>query len=176
MININMKEIEALSKPLVVFTEKYIAKHEKIPDITLENTKSLAEVLSCIEKLLPIIKQTETKNISEDTLFTLWSFKELLLKTLVILLCVDRFYLILDEEGLAQRVQMIHDRLIVEFTNKALESEEVRNALNKGNIEEELNKRKDKIKLAEKRIIEIKKEVEKYNEKLEFFEQIPEMF
>lgn len=173
----DIQAIKILAKPLVLFTEKYLIKQDKPPDITLEDSKSLTEILSIIEKVLPVIKKQELENPQEeDILFTLWGFKELLLKTLVILLAVDRFYLILNEADFAERAQMLHDRLIAELTNKALESNEVREALNKGNINEELEKRKEKINLMKKRITKIKDEVKIYNKKQVFFEQIPDDF
>ena len=173
MLEVDLNKLEVLAAPLILFTEKYLGESDKIPDILLEDVNSLKTVLVAVEKLLPVVRQMEISATTEDVLINIWSFKELILKALIILNIIDRFYLLLQEAGYAERSEMLHNRLVVEFTNKALESPEVVEALNKGTLDEELEKRKEKITTSQKSIRELENKVKIYNKKPDFFEQIP---
>lgn len=160
-----MENVINVCKPLAHFVYKYFEKPEllKESDFTKE---TITSILGNIEKAITAVRGIE-KDIpqeDEDKIITLWAQKELILKSLIIITSIELFVQILRETGLFDRAIMLRDRIIMEFSKKALENPEIREAIEKGTIQEELEKRKDTIDFKSKYPKFVVEEDTKYEE------------
>lgn len=143
----SVADLQRLCQPLYGFVYTYFDKpdFEAICQDTLPLSLTVAEIFRLVQQADQMIQQLESRTYGEDDILELWSHRELLLKTLVILTHLPPLIEQLGAENLIDSSVEIRNRLIDVFSNKAVEDPNVVKAIQNGTLEQEIEQRRTRL-------------------------------
>lgn len=142
-----MSKLDGLHKvaqPLYAFIYKYFEnlRPEMLADLRYDFVLSPLEVYDRVVRVQSLLPELFKSCSLEAEIMDLWAHKELLLQCLVVLTNLDLMATPLEQKGKLQLAVQLRDRLIDEFTQKAVEDPNVLHAIQVGSIDQEIEKRR----------------------------------
>lgn len=136
--------LRKMSQPLYAFIYKYFEnlKPEMLAGLRYDFVLSPLEVYDLVLRVRDLLPDLFKTCRSEADIMDLWAHKELLLHCLVVLTHLDLTATPLEQKGKLQMAVLLRDRLIDDFTQKAVEDPNVMHAIQVGSIDQEIEKRR----------------------------------
>lgn len=139
-----LKELRKVAQPLYAFIYKYFEnlKPELLADLRYDFVLSPVEVYELLLRVHGMLPELFKTCTLEADIMDLWAHKELLLQCLVVMTNLNIMATPLEQKGKLELAVQLRDRLIDDFTQKAVEDPDVLHAIQTGSIDQEIEKRR----------------------------------
>ncbi|MEZ0371421.1 MAG: hypothetical protein ACAI44_20175 [Candidatus Sericytochromatia bacterium] len=136
--------LHKMAQPLYAFVYKYFEniRPEMLAELRYDFVLSPVEVFERVQRVEDLLKELVQTCTREKEIMDLWAHKELLLHALVVLTNLNLTAQPLEQKGRLAAAVQLRDRLIDDFSQKAVEDPNVLHAIQVGTIDEEIEKRR----------------------------------